>query len=75
VINLIGCAGCGQLTQQLENINGASMTLVSQPIALKSKLMKIISRWPLVLIILGGMLTLFWIVLLIWFPLHLLGIV
>ena len=72
---MIVSLGCGQLTQQLENINGASMTLVSQPMALKSKLMKITTRWPLALIILGAALTLVWIILLIWFPLRLLEIV
>jgi hypothetical protein len=72
-LNLIVFAGCGELTQQLKNFKRETITLVSQPTALK-KMMKIINRWPLALIILGGALTLAWIALLIWFPLHLLRV-
>jgi hypothetical protein len=36
---------------------------------------KIFSRWPMALIVIGIVLTVVWLVLLIWFPLHLLEIV
>jgi hypothetical protein len=57
--------------------------LASQSMALRYKLTKIfnrwltktINRWPVALIMLGGALTLFWLALLIWFPMHLLQIV
>jgi hypothetical protein len=49
--------------------------LASQPMALKTKLTKIINRWPMALIIFGVVLTLLWLVLLILFPLHLLQVV
>ena len=39
--------------------------LVSQSVALRNKMMKIIDRWPVVLIIFGVALTLVWLVLLI----------
>jgi hypothetical protein len=40
----------------------------------KRKISNIISRWPIALIILGGVLTALWISLLILLPLHLLDV-
>jgi hypothetical protein len=49
--------------------------LSSQSMPKKNKLMKIIDRWPVMLIVFGVVLTLVWFGLLIWFPLHLLQLV
>jgi hypothetical protein len=51
------------------------MMLVSQPMALKNKMRKIINAWPMALIIFGVALTLIWLVLLVLFPLRLLEVV
>lgn len=51
------------------------MTLASQPMVLKSKLTKIINRWPVALIMVGGAMTLIWLALLVWFLMRLLQIV
>lgn len=42
---------------------------------IRSKFMKIVDRWPLALIVFGGVLTLVWVAVLIWAPLRLLQIV
>jgi hypothetical protein len=49
--------------------------LASQSMALRHKLTKIINQWPVMLIVVGGTLTLIWLALLIWFPMRLLQIV
>ena len=46
--------------------------LASRPMTLRNKISKIIDRWPVALIIFGGVLTVLWLVLLFLFPLHLL---
>lgn len=44
--------------------------LAYQPMNLRNRISKIIDRWPVALIIFGGLLTVLWLVLLILFPLH-----
>ena len=72
---MIVCVGCSYLYQQLGNHKGIPNMLVSQPMALKNKLTKIINRWPMALIMFGVVLTFLWLVLLILFSLHLLQVV
>jgi hypothetical protein len=56
-------------------LSAQSMPQTSQSVPQKNKLMKIIGRWPVALIVLGVALTIFWVVFLIWFSLHLLQMV
>ena len=51
------------------------MMLASQSMAFRNKLTKIITRWPIALVIFGIVLTLVWLVVLILLPLHLLQVV
>ena len=50
------------------------MMLASQPMALKSKMIKIVNGWPIALIMFGVALTVIWLVLLVLFSLHLLQV-
>ena len=46
--------------------------LTPHPMTNKNGSSKVVSRWPIVLMIFGGILTVLWLVLLILYPLHLL---
>lgn len=47
----------------------------SQSMATSDNLAKIMDQWPVALVAFGGVLTLAWLGLLIWYPLHLLQLV
>jgi len=58
----------------ISSVNGpaTSAIAVSRSNRLKDKLIKIIDQWPLALVVLGGLLTLVWLVILIGLSLRLL---
>jgi hypothetical protein len=58
----------------LQNTKGKVKMLASQSMTLKSKILKVAAGWPIAIIIFGGALTFFWLVLLILFALHLLQV-
>ena len=47
----------------------------SRSMAMSNNLTKIMDQWPVVLVAFGAVLTLVWLGLLIWYPLHLLQLV
>ena len=59
---------------KLQNTKGIAKMLASQPMTFKCKILKVAAGWPIAIIIFGAALTLFWLVLLILFALHLLQV-